>query len=668
MRKYWIWPAVVAAALMAGAAAVAAPENAKNDAAKRFGAREDIQQISLSPDGKHVAFIEPVTARGSALMILDVATGQQTLATSAPGDTEQLGYCEWSTNSRLVCSVHILADRNGRALTFVRMVAVDLDGSKLTPLSARDSEEASAANLGGGGIIDWLPDEGSSAVLMTRNFVPDQTTATRGVSTLGGFGVERVDTVTLKRTTVEPPRVDAVEYITDGHGKVRVMGLRGTDASGYDKGVIKYVYRRADSRSWEDLSTVTLLGSREIGFDPVAVDRDHNVAYGFDTAGDHSALYSMVLDGSKKKALVLSRTDADIDQLARIGRQNRVVGAGYATDRRSTEFFDPELKRLSGALGKALPGLPLVYFVDATADESKLLLFAGSDVDPGHYYLFDKASRQLSEVTPVRPQLEGVKLATVKSVTYPAADGTLIPAYLTLPPGSDGKDLPAIVMPHGGPEARDEWGFDWLAQFFANRGYAVLQPNFRGSTGYGDSWFQKNGFQSWRTAVGDVNDGGRWLIKAGIGDANKLAIVGWSYGGYAALQSTVVDPNLFKAVVAIAPLTDFESWRQEFVNFTNFTNIDARVGHGPHVREGSPAQNASKITAPVLLFHGDRDQNVNIAESRLMASRLKGAGKQVELVEFPGLAHQLDDSDVRTQMLDKADTFLRSSMNMPTAP
>ena len=229
---------------------------------------------------------------------------------------------------------------------------------------------------------------------------------------------------------------------------------------------------------------------------------------------------------------------------------------------------------------------------------------------------------------------------------------------------SDGKGLPAIVMPHGGPGSRDEWGFDWLSQYFAAKGYAVLQPNFRGSTGYGSAWFQKNGFQSWRTAIGDVNDAGRWLVSEGIASPAKLAIVGWSYGGYAALQSAVLDPDLFKAIVAIAPVTDLETLRGESVNFTNHAMVDTFIGHGPHVREGSPARNADRIKAPVLMFHADRDTNVDIAESRLMASKLKSAGKPVELVEFHALDHQIEDDAARATMLDKADGFLRASLKM----
>jgi dipeptidyl aminopeptidase/acylaminoacyl peptidase len=203
-----------------------------------------------------------------------------------------------------------------------------------------------------------------------------------------------------------------------------------------------------------------------------------------------------------------------------------------------------------------------------------------------------------------------------------------------------------------------------LAQFYANRGYAVLQPNFRGSTGYGDAWFQNNGFRSWRLAVGDVADAGRWLVSEGIADPSKLAIVGWSYGGYTALQANVIAPDLFKAAVAIAPVTDFKSTIDESRGWSNWLIERERVGSGPHIREGSPAQNAAAIKAPVLLFHGDMDLNVDIRQSRLMADRLRDAGKKQELIVYRGLSHSLADSAARADMLRRSDQFLRASMGM----
>jgi dipeptidyl aminopeptidase/acylaminoacyl peptidase len=253
-------------------------------------------------------------------------------------------------------------------------------------------------------------------------------------------------------------------------------------------------------------------------------------------------------------------------------------------------------------------------------------------------------------------------LSSVKPMTYRAKDGTEIPAYLTLPPGKESsRGLPAIVMPHGGPSARDVWGFDWLAQAFAYHGYAVIQPNYRGSAGYGDKWLMQNGFKGWRTSVGDVVDAGLWLVKEGIADPKSLVIVGWSYGGYAALQSSVVAPNLFKAVVAIAPVTDLNMVKQEASDFSNSNLVNEFVGEGVHLMEGSPLQNAAKISAPVLMFHGDLDINVGVQQSQKMNEKLRAIDKRSELIVYKGLAHGLEDSKARTEMLEKIDAFLKSN-------
>ncbi len=266
--------------------------------------------------------------------------------------------------------------------------------------------------------------------------------------------------------------------------------------------------------------------------------------------------------------------------------------------------------------------MPLIHFLSASADEQILLVVAESDVDAGHYYVFDRTKKTLQETLLSRPEMKGVNLSPVKAITYTAADGTQIPAYLTLPPGvTDAKNLPAIVMPHGGPASRDEWGFDWLVQFYAHRGFAVLQPEFRGSAGYGDKWYMDNGFKSWKTAIGDVCDAGRWLVAQGMADASKLAIVGWSYGGYAALQANVLDPDLFKAVVAVAPVTDLALLKTEAAAYTNGHLVAEFVGSGPHVDAGSPALHADVFKAPVIMFQGDNDLNVDIAQSRKMDRR-----------------------------------------------
>ncbi|HLL29510.1 MAG TPA: S9 family peptidase [Allosphingosinicella sp.] len=630
-----------------------------------FGAREEVLDIALSPSGSKVAFISPGPGRSTLLYTVEVGTAAEPrMALSADGKPERLSSCGWVSDQRLICTVYMVVENvvPGQPTGATRLVAVNADGSNVKLLSRRSRADDLYVALGGGEVIDWQPGT-EGAVLMGRHFVPEGKIGTNIQDNREGYGVDRIDTASLSTKGVEPPRRGASDYISDGRGNIRIMAITDVAGTGYQTGKVTYHYRAKASRDWKTLGTVNFITNE--GFFPIAVDPDLDVAYGFRRGqGGRLALYKVALDGSGKETLVFAHPQVDVDGTVRIGRARRVVGATYATEKREAVYFDQPLAALGRSLSKALPGLPLIRFLDSSADESKLLLWAGSDTDAGHYYLFDKAAKRLGELMSTRPHLQGVPLATMKPVRYKASDGTEVPAYLTLPPGSSGKNLPALVMPHGGPSARDEWGFDWLAQFFANRGYAVLQPNYRGSAGYGDAWYQKNGFQSWRSAIGDVNDAGRWLVSQGIADPGKLAIVGWSYGGYAALQSGVLDPGLFKAVVAVAPVTDLASLVADSADFSHHRLVKNFVGTGPHLRDGSPAHNAGKIKAPVLLFHGDRDLNVGIDQSRKMQDRLKGAGARSELIVYQGLDHYLEDSAARTDMLRRSDAFLRQALKI----
>jgi acetyl esterase/lipase len=642
----------------------AARAQAPFDAAAAFGARPSVENLSLSPDGTNIAYIVPTAGQGSAVNVLSLTKGASPrLIATVAGKPDRLAGCHWVSNDRLVCTIYGVVNASLDIMPYSRVVAVNSDGTNMKMLSTKDNSYSRGVSLGGGNVIDWLPDE-EGAALMSRHYLADDHIGSHIGSSKRGLAVDWINTRTLATRSLESPREDAIEYISDGRGTVRIMGVesnRGT-AEGYVSGNIGYLYRREGSQEWQRLGE--LVGDELNGFEPYAVDHDRNLAYGFKKKDGRRALYSLALDGSLHEELVYARPDVDVAGLIRIGRRNRVIGVSYVTDFPHSAIFDPDLEKLINSISKALPGQPLLNLVDSSVDESKLLVLAGSDRDPGVYYLFDRKSRQLDTFFVVRKELEGVKLATVKPVSYPAKDGTMIPGYLTLPPGVDSaKDLPAIVLPHGGPGSRDVWGFDWLAQFYASRGFAVLQPNFRGSTGYGDDWFKKNGFRSWPIAISDVLDAGRWMISQGA-NPSKLAVLGWSYGGYAALQSAVVEPGLFKAVVAIAPVTDLPQLKEDHRNWADFPIVSRQIGDGPHVREGSPALNAAKIKAPVLLFHGAMDRNVLIRHSKEMNERLAAAGVQHELVTWPDLDHYLDDSAARAEMLRKSDAFLRRALSL----
>jgi dienelactone hydrolase len=635
--------------------------SAQDKSAAAFGAREGIEHVSLSPDGNKIAYIVPAIGQGSILYTADLANGgEPQTALTADGDPERLSYCEWVSNARLICLITMMLRDTGEPIAATRLVAVNADATELKLVSMRQGRNAERVSHFGGNLIDLLPGD-DGAVLLGREFVPEAETGSNIRKTDEGYGVDRVDTRTIASKRVVKAVRTATEYISDGLGNVRIMGLRKTE-SGYDSGVTCYLYRIVGQDDWKPLGDYDFTSNT--GFNPYSVDPVGDVAYGFEKIDGRLALSKVKLDGTLAKTTVFSRPDVDVDGLITLGRQKQVVGVSFATEKRQAFYFDPALKKLGASLAKALPGAELVNFGGMSADGQKLVIWAGSDTNPGQHYYFDKATNNISPLFASRPELAGYKLAPVKSVGIRAADGTMIPGYLTLPAGSTGKGLPAIVMPHGGPSARDEWGFDWLAQYFAHQGFAVLQPNYRGSAGYGDDWYQQNGFQSWKTAIGDVNDSGRWLVSEGISAADKLAIFGWSYGGYAALQSAVLDPALFKAIIAVAPVTDLAKLKEQDRGYTSYRVTRDFIGSGPHIIDGSPARNAKRITAPVMLFHGELDRNVYVNQSQFMADQLREAGTPAELFLYKNLDHYLEDGAVRSQMLQKSSDFLKAKLQI----
>ena len=640
-------------------AQTAAAPGAPSRLAAAFGARERVSDASLSPDGTKVAFVSPGPAQSTIVQVLDLKTGSAKPVNYANGDPMTLSSCGWASNDRLVCTLYGISDREGGWIAYSRLVALNADGSDVLPLGVmqRTQDYVSRSD---GSVIDWRVGT-SPRVLLQRNYVPLKSNITTVGSKLQGLGVDLLDTTTGKVDHIESADPVVGNYIADGQGNIRMKVQYESFRFGYtDDGRRTYYYRVAGNRDWKPFGVYN--ASTDQGMFPLAVDGAANVAYVLEKTAGRDVLYRVALDGSMKKDVAFADDKVDIDRIVRVGRHGRVVGASFSREKREVEYFDAEYRTLLGRLHKALPQLPQISILDSSADEKKHLVYAASDTDAGRYFLYDSATRALSPLGQVRPELAGMPLGTVKPITYTAADGTAVPGYLTLPRDrKDGEKIAAIVMPHGGPAARDEWGFDWLAQFFVARGYAVLQPNYRGSSGYGQDWFQDNGFRSWKTAIGDVNDAGRWLVKEGIADPKKLAIVGWSYGGYAALQSNVVDPGLFKAVVAIAPVTDLGLLRGEWGTDGNKVARDY-IGDGPHVAEGSPLRHASAFQVPVMMFHGTKDINVAVNESRLMDKALAKAGKKSELIVYPKIDHQLSDSTVRTDMLTRADAFLTKTL------
>lgn len=590
-------------------------------------------------------------------MILDTASGVTHVALNDAGSPFALRGCTWKGNEHLICSLSAQTLSPGAyKITLGRTLVVAIDGSRAHEIGARPNDRSLGLNQFSGSVIDLLPGDPDN-VLMEIEVDPEYSTGTLIAETRQGLSVQRIGIDGRGNGMIEQPNRAATEYITDGKGRTRAMSMVVRNDEGVIDRTMTWHGRTADNRRWHTVGTYDLFAGR--GLEVLAVDQSGDGLLALKPLDGRQALYRIAADGSGHEELLFASGKVDVDGLLQIGRYRRPVAAQYTLDATQYHYFDPALARLSAGLARALPQRPQVYILDESDGGQFDLVYAESGDTPGKYYRYEAATHRLAEVLGTRPPLENRALGTVRVVSYPAADGVAVPSYLTLPPGmANAKRLPAIVLPHGGPGARDSLGFDWLAQFFAVRGYAVLQPNFRGSSGYGDQWFVNNGFKSWRTAIGDVNAGARWMIAQGIADPARVGIFGWSYGGYAALQANVTEAKLYKAAVAVAPVTDLALLKQQSEHFTNEKIEKAYIGDGPHITEGSPAHNARAITAPVLIFHGDHDLTVDIAQSRRMVSALRSAGHPAELVVFPGLDHQLADGDARAKMLARAGAFL----------
>ena len=635
--------AIIASGLtiLAGQAISAQTAPPPNPLAKMFGALPYVENISMSPDGRHVAFITPGADHANATLVQDVVTGDLKTAASANGQPLRLTFCGWSANDRLVCGLQGITKAEGSKWGWSRMVSVDSDGTHAILMSAGVRGEASD-----GFILDWL--SGTDGKILMGRAQP-----------YGGIDIQRVDTRTGVGESLRM-RLASNRYWSDGKGTIRITGNFDQNFGLDLTGGMTFRYLPSGSTDWRPF------GKNQIdqGITPLVVDGNENAVYALQRLDGRFALYKVALDGSLKIDLVFAHPQVDVDGVETVGRDHRVIGARYFTDRKQVAYTDPSYQKLAVGLGKVLPQLPIISIEGASADERKLLIFAASDVDPGHYFFFDRDTHRLTELAQARPQLAQQKLAPQRSISFPAADGTMIPAYLMMPADAAGRKLPAIVLPHGGTSVRDVWGFNWIAQYFAARGYVVLQPEYRGSTGYGDNFRQGNSLKAWRVAVGDIADAGRWLVREGIADPGKLAIFGWTWGGYAALQVNYLDPNLFKAVVAVAPPTDLRLARESNRMGRSAQLVDQMFGTVANAVEGSPIQHADVFKAPVLIFHGDQDLYVPLDHSKRMDAALRSAGKQSQLVIYPGVDNGLVDAGVRADLLTQADNFIARTVGL----
>jgi acetyl esterase/lipase len=405
------------------------------------------------------------------------------------------------------------------------------------------------------------------------------------------------------------------------------------------------------------------------GFDP---NNDGRAFVAGRFGGDFHEIRAFDLAAGEIGETVFSRASEGYD-VTGVWSENwtgEAVGFGWTGSHAQEVYFHPEWARVHARAEALFPNKILSFPVEAL-DRSAVVVRVSAPDDPPSYFHLDAATGQAQHLYDEYPALENTALGRVSYVRFPARDGTMLPGYLTLPAGGGDRNLPLIMMPHGGPFARDNGDFDWWAQFLASQGYAVFQPQFRGSTGYGKT-FERAGWRQWGGLMqDDVSDAVGWLVAEGIADTARICIVGASYGGYAALAGATQTPELYRCVVSVAGVSDVglmveqdlmglqtDPLTQDWLEATVAENLWDR----PALRRMSPRFRAANVRAPILLLHGRDDTVVPYLQSEVMAQALTSADADFELIELPGEDHYLSATSTRTEMLRQLGIFLETHL------
>ncbi|GAB4537089.1 MAG: S9 family peptidase [Parvularculaceae bacterium] len=358
---------------------------------------------------------------------------------------------------------------------------------------------------------------------------------------------------------------------------------------------------------------------------------------------------------------VFERPDVDVGGGVIDSYSRRLIGVSYTDDIGRIEYFDKSEKDLHNSLRQSFQNLS-VASVSVSRDRQRRVLRVSGPSSPARYYLYDAENGSAALLASAYPEIDAKKLGHVAKFDYDARDGLRIPAYLTTPPNAEPAGLPLIVLPHGGPSSRDTMAFDWWSQFYAARGYAVLRPNFRGSSGYGEE-FLRAGDREWgRKMQDDVSDGVLAAVNAGIADPERVCIVGASYGGYAALAGATLSPELYACAVSFAGISDLILMLiDERDNEAAFEFWSERIGkqfERDHLRSISPRFQVDNIRAPILLIHGRDDSVAPIVQSDVFYRAASDAGKQIDYVKFDSEDHWLSNGATRTRLLEESIKFI----------
>ncbi|MBQ9564955.1 MAG: S9 family peptidase [Synergistaceae bacterium] len=620
-------PALFLTLCLAGSACAALPALLPME---DFFRNPDTASYAISPDGSRLAFARPWERRMN-VVVRDLATGEEKRVTSAT-ERDIAGFF-WKGNEHIVYVQDSGGDENYHIyITDIR----DGNARDLTPF---DKVRA--------GVLDDLEDDPAHMLIEMNRRDPEV------------FDVFRCELATGELTQIAENPGNITGWMTDHDGRLRAAyATDGVNGS--------FLYRSTED---EDFRVLVTTSFRET-FVPMMFAYDNKTMYvESNLERDRTAVYTFDPEANKTLELVFEHPEVDVGHLLHSKKRKVITGVTYVTDRGHYHFFDEDRAELQRALEEFFPGYE-VAVSDMDDDEQRVIVRTYGDRTRGAYYLYDRQDNSLSKLADLSPWLKEEQMAPMKPVTFQSRDGLTIHGYLTLPVGVEPKSLPLVVIPHGGPSARDVWGFDSEAQFLANRGAAVLQVNFRGSTGYGKAFWQA-GFKQWgRGMQDDVTDGVEWAVAQGVADRKRLAIYGGSYGGYAALAGATFTPDLYACAVSyVGPSNLFTLLESIPPYWEPFREMEyEEIGDPSKDRElltaVSPVFHAENIKIPLFVAQGANDPRVNKAESDQIVEAVRKAGKDVVYMVKDNEGHGFHNEENRFDFYREMEAFFRKHLGL----
>jgi dipeptidyl aminopeptidase/acylaminoacyl peptidase len=615
--------------------------------------------IALSPDGSHYAAI--VAIKGSpALASVPTAGGTDGIRISGYGDYDPRSFA-WATNRHLLISFGFPYRRYGVESMESRLAVFDVEQGTLVPLirfreAIAGKEAERYFSQFQDEVVSRLPLKGDQIRVALDQDTPGQP----GVFSFDIGGNSLGDRIIRDRGAVQG-------WLEDANGVVRMgYGLR-RNASGYLKLEARIIFRPSAD---DDFTTQATFDPRDVkgaAFDIIGFTEEPNVILIRDlNEAGRMAIYKFDTATSKVIDTVFSNDKYDVTAVSYVPGTDRIAGVTYLADEPVTTYFDEVEKQDQASLKRLYPGLR-ASVVSRDMDRRKAVVRTVSPSSPPAYYYFDIDKNVYAPLGSAYPQLQGRALSESRPIAYEARDGLRIEGYLTVPKGSGGKNLPVIVHPHGGPASRDSLTYDYWVQYFVSRGWAVLQVNFRGSTGYGRD-FEDAGDGQWGKAMqNDVTDGLKWAIAEGIADPARVCIVGASYGGYVALEAAVATPELYRCAVSLNAVTDIQQRIDDLRYYSSYV-IAREYLRQEDAADYSPARHADKAGVPILVAYGTKDRVVNPDHSRRMIAALKRAGKDVVEVKLEDGDHRLSLERNRLAFFEAMDGFLQKHLGLGPVP